>query len=123
MLTKNEYAVLDYLSPCIGKENAVRVDVIASALGITGVTVRQVVRHLVTDYGYFIGSSTGKKSPPGYYMIICEDELNATIKNLRLRGIRCLQRAAALDKTSIEKIFKQGVLDLGVTNKALGGGE
>ncbi len=93
-----------------GRENAIKADALAWQTGFDGVKVREIVSHLVVRHGKVIGSSTG--NPPGFYVITDAAELDKHIKSLRHRGIMCLVRAAALSKSSVEEIFKQGKFDM-----------
>ena len=93
-----------------GSGNAMKVADLAWRVRLPETKVREVVSHLVRDHGKLIGSSTTK--PPGFYIIDDPEELRAHIKSLQHRGIMCLVRAAALAKTSVEDIFKQGRLEL-----------
>ena len=92
-----------------GKDSAIKADTIAWQTGLPEVKVREIVSRLVRVRGKLIGSSTG--NPPGFYVITDAEELKKHIGSLRHRGIMCLVRAAALSKTSIEEIFKQGIID------------
>lgn len=94
-----------------GRESAVKVDTVAGATGLTGQRVREIVSHLVIEHGRLIGSATG--TPPGFYVITDGEELKRHIRSLRHRGIMCLVRAAALSKSSVEEIFKQGKIEYG----------
>lgn len=93
-----------------GKESAIKADTLAWQTRLDGVRVREIVSHLIRDHGKLIGSSTA--NPPGFYVITDAEELRRHVKSLRHRGIMCLVRAAALSKTSIEEIFRQGRLDV-----------
>lgn len=109
-LSDEEYKIWSEIQQHEGRANAIKVDVLAIRTGIEGVRIREIVSHLVKEHGKLIGSSTG--NPPGFYVITDRAELEKQIKSLRHRGIMCLVRAAALSKTSIEEIFRQGRLDI-----------
>ncbi len=109
-LSDEEYRVWEIIERHQGRENAIKVDALAWQTGIEGVRIREIVSHLVKEHGKLIGSSTG--NPPGFYIISDKTELEKQIRSLRHRGIMCLVRAAALSKTSLEEIFKQGRLDI-----------
>lgn len=109
-LSDEEYKVWEIIERHQGRENAIKVDSLAWQTRIEGVRVREIVSHLVKEHGRLIGSSTG--NPPGFYVITDRAELERQIRSLRHRGIMCLVRAAALSKTSLEEIFKQGRLDI-----------
>lgn len=108
-LDPEEAAVWRVIRERRGRESAIKVDTVAWQTGLSGVKVRETVSHLVNEHGKLIGSGTGK--PPGFYVITDEGELREHIRSLRHRGIMCLVRAAALSKTSVEEIFKQGKIE------------
>lgn len=110
VLSDEEFKVWSVVQDHRGRENAVKADALAWQTGFDGVKVREIVSHLIREHGKLIGSSTG--NPPGFYIITDRSELEKQIKSLRHRGIMCLVRAAALSKTSIEDIFKQGRLEI-----------
>lgn len=109
-LSDEEFLVWSIIQDHQGKRNAIKVDGLAHKTGIESVRIREIVSHLVKEHGKLIGSSTG--NPPGFYVIADLEELDKQIKSLRHRGIMCLVRAAALSKSSVEEIFRQGRLDL-----------
>lgn len=109
-LSDEEYFVWSIIQDHQGKRNAIKVDDLAQKTGIEGVRIREIVSHLVKEHGKLIGSSTG--NPPGFYVIADRAELDKQIKSLRHRGIMCLVRAAALSKSSVEDVFRQGRLDI-----------
>ncbi|MBE7415102.1 MAG: hypothetical protein HS130_07710 [Deltaproteobacteria bacterium] len=109
-LSDEEYRVWEIIEAHRGRENAIKADALAWKVGLDGVRVREIVSHLIREHGKLIGSSTG--NPPGFYVITDREELERQIRSLRHRGIMCLVRAAALSKSSIEEIFRQGRLDI-----------
>ncbi len=70
--------------------------------------IRQIVRDLVYLYHQPIGSSTGK----GYYWITRPEEIEDNYRRLRKRGIKILQRAAAMKGVALSKLLKQAELEL-----------
>jgi len=109
-LDPDEAAVWRVVRERRGRESAVKADAVAWQTRLPEVKVREIISRLVREKGKLIGSSTG--NPPGFYVITDEEELRKHIKSLQHRGIMCLVRAAALSKTSVEEIFKQGRLEL-----------
>ena len=91
-----------------GKENAVCVKTLAGLVGVSDVKLREIVRHLIDEHGYCIGSRTGE--PAGYYLITEESEINEVYRSLRHRGISILVRASKLKRISLEEVFGQGLL-------------
>ena len=91
-----------------GKENARGVHWLASMVGVSDVKLRELVRHLIDEHGYCIGSRTGE--PAGYYLITEESEINEVYRSLRHRGISILVRASKLKRISLEEVFGQGSL-------------
>jgi hypothetical protein len=79
-----------------GKENSVKSDELAKAIGVTSRTnefIREVIREMVEELGYCIGSCT-----EGFYIIDDEDDLKATANNLYSRAISMLNRKKILEK-------------------------
>jgi len=109
-LSDEEYRVWEIIEQHQGRANAIKADDLAEETKIESVRIREIVSHLVKEHGKLIGSSTG--NPPGFYVITDREELERQIRSLRHRGIMCLIRAAALSKSSIEEIFRQGRLDI-----------
>ena len=79
-----------------GKVNAVKSDVLGKAIGETSRTneqVREIIREMVEELGYCIGSHTS-----GFYFIDDEEDLNVTVNNLHSRAIAMLNRKKILMK-------------------------
>ena len=91
-----------------GKENARGVHWLASMVGVSDVKLREIVRHLIDEHGYCIGSRTGE--PAGYYIIKEPEEIDEVYRSLRHRGISILVRASKLKRISLEEVFGQGEL-------------
>src|SRR4030067_665168 len=82
-----------------GKENARGVHWLGSMVGLSDVKLREIVRHLIDEHGYCIGSRTGE--PAGYYIITEPEEIDEVYRSLRHRGISILVRASKLRKRSL----------------------
>lgn len=91
-----------------GKENARGVHWLAAMVGVSDVKLREIVRHLIDEHGYCIGSRTGE--PAGYYIITEPGEIDEVYRSLRHRGISILARASKLKRISLEEVFGQGSL-------------
>lgn len=91
-----------------GKENARGVHWLAAMVGVSDVKLREIVRHLINEHGYCIGSRTGE--PAGYYIITEPEEIDEVYRSLRHRGISILVRASKLKRISLEEVFGQGDL-------------
>ncbi|MEW6115364.1 MAG: hypothetical protein AB1553_00485 [Nitrospirota bacterium] len=89
-----------------GKRNAILGAEIVKLTGIGYDRVRQVISHLVNDHYYLIASYSR-----GYYIPTSAEEVLETTRSLRHRGISILVRAARLQKTSVEEIFKQSRME------------
>lgn len=96
-----------------GRKKAVSVQSIAEATNFNDVAIREIIRHLIMKHNVPIASITS--FPNGFYLIDTPEEVEVTTKSLRNRGIKILQRAAKLQKLSLEQVFDQGKLDLGLT--------
>jgi len=110
VMTHEEQHILSLLRR--GRENALSVPFLASMVGMSGVRLRTIVRHLIIEHRVGIGSHTGgKEKLPGYFLLAKEKEIDAVYKSLSKRGIRILQRAAELKKISLEEVFHQGRIE------------
>ena len=105
-LTREERLIISALQA--GRENARAVPLLAALVGVDHRRLRAIVKHLIEEHGYCIGSTTRK--PPGYYMIHDPQELADVYKKLRSRGLSILNRAAKIKKTSVKDVFGQGEL-------------
>jgi hypothetical protein len=92
-----------------GKANARKVPALAVLTDASEVRVREVVRHLIMDHGILIASSVG--APAGFYIAVTPEEIREATRSLRHRGIAILARAAKLQRSSIEDIFKQSRME------------
>lgn len=89
-----------------GKGAAVLGRDMAQVTGIEYNKLRAVIAHLVNDHGVLI-VSCGR----GYYIPVTPEEIVEATRSLRHRGIAILVRAAALQKTSVEEIFRQSRIE------------
>lgn len=90
-----------------GKENARTVRYISKIVGLPSTNVREIVSALVTKHGLGIGTCNEKGSC-GYYFITNESEKEQTLRNLRSRAQKILERAHAISKLppgGQEKLF------------------
>lgn len=108
-LTEEEAAVWQIVKEHKGKALAIKADTLAFRCRMEEVRVREIISRLVVKHGKLIGSNTG--SPPGFYLITDEKELEKNVRSLRHRGIMCLVRAAALEKIAVEDMFNQARME------------
>ncbi|HEX8321000.1 hypothetical protein [Longimicrobium sp.] len=87
-----------------GRANALQVPEIASAAGLPRRRTQEVIRRLVCDHAWPVGTSMTE--PHGNYLIDSADELEATYNLLRGRGLEHLQRAAALKRMSLQDMIR-----------------
>lgn len=106
-LTNEERVILPLLRK--GRNCARSVRDLAGETGMSDVSVRQTVRRLIMERGVLIGSAVS--DPPGYFLPETPDEIFTATKSLRHRGIMILMRAARLQKSSVEMVFNQAVLE------------
>lgn len=107
LLTDEERRVWRIIETRRGKEAALLGPVIADLAGSDYDTVRAIISHLVTAHGCLIASC-----PRGFFVPVTPQEIEAATRSLRHRAIRILMRASRLQKSSLEDIFKQTVLEL-----------
>lgn len=75
-----------------GKENAKTVQYISKLVGLPSTSVRECVSDLVVGYGIGIGTSNTREFP-GYYLVSNDAEKHETVRNLRSRAKKILQRS------------------------------
>lgn len=92
-----------------GHGQAVSVRGLSLILGTSERATRGIIQGLINVHGLPIGSSVNP--PAGYYWITDPEELEATCRSLRHRGIAILVRAAKLKKASLEAVFGQARME------------
>jgi hypothetical protein len=80
-----------------GKEQATQVSYISKLTGLSGATVRAIVAEAVVKYGMPIGTCNNLRRS-GLYIISNDEEKNDTVRNLKSRARKILQRANAISK-------------------------
>lgn len=109
-LNDDERKILDALGK--GRDNAVSVPNLVLATGIFDERLlRKLVRHLIDDHGFCIGSSAASVRP-GYFLAETKAERIQTAKSLRHRAMSILKRAARVERNSILATFKKGLEEL-----------
>ncbi|HEX8276066.1 MAG TPA: hypothetical protein VF615_25740 [Longimicrobiaceae bacterium] len=93
-----------------GSAAARQVPEIAAAAGLPARRVQTIIKHLVDDHGWPVGTSMS--APFGNYLIDSAAELDQTVELLRTRGISILARAAALNRTSLRRFLEKVQADL-----------
>ncbi|RYI25079.1 hypothetical protein EVU96_25025 [Bacillus infantis] len=80
-----------------GKDRATQVSYIAKLTGLGDSTVRSLVAEAVVKYGMPIGTCN-EAGRSGLYIISNNEEKNDTVRNLKSRAKKILQRANAISK-------------------------
>lgn len=95
-----------------GASYARQVPDIAHHAGLKPRKAQAIIKHLVDDHAWPIGTSM--REPFGNYLIDSATELEQTSALLRVRGISMLARAAKLNRTSLRLVLErlQAELDL-----------
>lgn len=109
-LSTEEMQILDQLTVCQGLENAVSNKKLAELTGIEERKVQDLVKHLVEEHRYPIGSATGQ--PHGYYWITTAAEQERSEKQLEHRIISTARRLARLRKNTPHAVLLQLSLDM-----------
>lgn len=91
-----------------GRRSARTVSDLSRAASLNERTLRQIVRHLIDEHGFAIGSAT--VPPCGYYLIDDPLELELHCARMTHRGISILQRVSRIKKNSVTEVFHQGVM-------------
>ena len=104
--TETEARVLAVLEMHVGRANAVKAVDIASAMNLSGDRpVREAVKSLTENHGYWIASSI--RPPYGFYMIDDSDEGFEYAENLFSRAMSILRRYSKIKKKSAFEICEQ----------------
>jgi hypothetical protein len=111
-LSEGESLVLAEIRACPGLAFALPVDEVARRTGIDDRTVQELVKHLIEEHGYPIGSATG--DPHGYYWITTAEEQARAEQQLVHRIISIARRLARLRKNTPHAILLQLSLDMEV---------
>lgn len=82
-----------------GRENAVSMHAIAAELGISSRDVQALVKFLVEERSWPIGTATSR--PFGYYVIRNERELEENYQHFIRRGVSNLKHARAYRNSSV----------------------
>jgi len=106
-LSDEEQAVYSLLRT--GRSRALSAQMLADETGLTNQQVRATVRRLIMVRGMLIASVVD--DPPGFYIAETREEIITATRSLRHRGIMILVRAARLQKSSLELVFKLGRLE------------
>ena len=92
---------------CQGRENAIRMPVLAARVGVSTRTVQSEIEYLNCEHGKGIGSSCSTKNP-GYYMIMDQGDRELTYKNRINRAKSNFRHAAKINKAAaIQEILGQ----------------
>jgi hypothetical protein len=83
----------------VGRDRAISMHAIAEQLRISTRDIQDIVKFLVEERSWPIGSATSK--PFGYYLIRNEDELRQNYQHFVRRGVSNLRHARAYKKASI----------------------
>jgi len=101
-----EEAKVSRLIKChVGRDQAIAVRALALQTGLGEKRVREVVRELIIRHGEPIGSTPG--SPPGYYILRSQDEINRAYQSLLDRGKAIIFRASRLRQFSVDEVLGQ----------------
>ncbi len=90
--------VLAIIRRHVGRPAAISMHAIAAQVGISTRDVQDIVKLLVEERSWPIGSGT---KPYGYYLIRSEDELRQNYQHFVRRGVSNLRHARAYKKASI----------------------
>jgi hypothetical protein len=91
--------VLALIRTRIGRDRAVSMHAISEQLGLSTRDIQDIVKFLVEERSWPIGSATSK--PFGYYLIRSEEELRQNYQHFVRRGVSNLRHARAYKKASI----------------------
>ncbi len=105
-MTRDEAQVWQVLATCRGKEMAILGPEIEQLTGIGYKRIQKIISDLVCHHAKPIGSGTC-----GYYIPVTIEEDQEAAYYLRHRAIVALYRASQRQKTSLENVYHQAVLE------------
>ena len=88
-----------------GRKNAIREKTLSATTGISGVRVRQIIKHLTEHHGILVVSSTA--NPPGFYFPETREEYRAGVTQYVNRIRSLAGRLKAMDREAYESLFGQ----------------
>jgi hypothetical protein len=91
--------VLTLIHMRAGRANAISPKAVEEQTGVRYRDVQAIVKFLVEERGYAIGTATSE--PFGYYVIRSEEELDQNYRHFVRRGVSNLKHARAFRKQSI----------------------
>ena len=108
-LNPEEASVFNVIKTHEGRDRAIKAEVVGFHARMSEVKVRQIIARLVNEHGKPIGSVTG--NPPGFYMMVDDDEIKEHAASLRKRGMKILKRAGKVSKMTVKEVFEEGLKD------------
>ena len=78
--------------------------------GICEREVRAIVSDLINVHGLLVASATSR--PAGYYRPVTDDEILTATRSMRRRGLAILVRAARLQRSGVEEVFRLARLEM-----------
>jgi hypothetical protein len=109
-LSDQELKVAEALTWHCGRSAAIPVDNLALLVGLDRRKVEQLVKHLIEEHAFPIGSATGAKH--GYFWITSKDDQQHSERQLEHRIIKTAQRLSALKRNTPAEILDQLALNL-----------
>jgi hypothetical protein len=106
IMTEEEKRVWQVLATCRGRAMAILGPEISDLTGIGYKRVQKIISGLVCHHGKPIGSGTC-----GYYIPMTMEEDEDAAYYLRHRAIVALDRASKRQRTSLENVYHQAVLE------------
>ncbi|MCK5607579.1 hypothetical protein KAR91_37190 [Candidatus Pacearchaeota archaeon] len=101
-------SILRIIQKCKGKAQAIRVAVITHETDIPDRKARDLVKHLVEDHHYPIGSC-----PAGFFMAETKEEIEEVYHTMVSWALSVLKRASAFKKNSrLDEVLGQLKLEL-----------
>jgi hypothetical protein len=102
-LTEEQELIFNLLRK--GRKNAIREKTLSAMTGISGVRVRQIIKHLTEHHGILVVSSTA--NPPGFYFPETREEYRAGVAQYVNRIRSLAGRLRAMDREAYESLFGQ----------------
>jgi len=109
-MSEEEAKVARVLERHRGRERAVTTAWLERLTGLPDRAVRRVCRDLVMRHGVAVCSVTA--GAPGFYLAATAEELREVTGKLKVRGVKILARAAALEKRPLPEYLGQLRLEM-----------
>lgn len=107
-LSGDELAVWHAINQRQGRERAIQAKEVAAQVELPERQVRDIVRHLIVDHAFPIGSTT--KPPYGYFLPATAEEYEQAVRQIRHRIMSLVRRENGMVRNTPQDVLGQLLL-------------